>query len=152
MHVCMMRVWNMHISVICEVDACIYDAFFFVTNDEPTDKARYMYDVCMYVWHRNVWCLLACLHDACTHDACTHDAFTMYIAMIYLDPDACGYDAHVPNADEYMYTYVMRKSMMLIFFVTDHRTNQQWMMHACIYRSVSFVCMLHISIIFDLWP
>ena len=39
----------MHISVICEVDACIYDAFFFVTNDEPTDKARYMYDVCMYV-------------------------------------------------------------------------------------------------------
>ena len=49
-----------------------------------------------------IGCLLACLHDACTHDVCTHDAFTMYIAMIYLDPDACGYDAHVPNADEYV--------------------------------------------------
>ena len=38
MHVCMMRVWKMHISVIYELDACIYDTVFFVTN-EPTDKA-----------------------------------------------------------------------------------------------------------------
>ena len=28
----------MHISVIYELDACIYDTVFFVTN-EPTDKA-----------------------------------------------------------------------------------------------------------------
>ena len=27
-------------------DAGIHDAVFFVTN-EPTDEARYMYDVCM---------------------------------------------------------------------------------------------------------
>ena len=69
--------------------------------------------------------LVSILHDACTHDAFTHDACTMHIAMIYLDPDACGYDAHIRNADECMYTCMMRKSMMLIFFVTDQRTNQQ---------------------------
>ena len=49
----------------------------------------------------------------------------MHIAMIYLDPDACVYDAHVRDADECMYTCMMRKSMMQIFFVTDQRTNQQ---------------------------
>ena len=55
---------------------------------------------------------------ACLHDACTHDARTMHIAMIYLDPDACVYDAHVWDADECMYTCMMRKSMMRNFFVT----------------------------------
>ena len=64
----------------------------------------------------------------------------------------CGYDAHVRKPDECMYTCLMHKSMRLIFFVTDQQTNQRWMMHACIYRSVSFVSMMHVSIIFNLWP
>ena len=41
MDVCMMRVWKMHISVICELDACIYDAGFFCyqRTNQPTEKA-----------------------------------------------------------------------------------------------------------------
>ena len=147
---------RVYVSVKAKLTLVSFFLLFFLC----TFPLRTRHDTCMmYVWCRNVWCLLAGLHDAwthdaCTHDACTHDACTMHIAMIYLDPDACGYDAHVRNADECMYTCMMRKSMMLILFVTDQRTNQQWMMHACIYtyRSVSFVCMMHVSIIFDLWP
>ena len=153
-----MYVWCIHIYNPDPVHVCMMHVSMMRFFCYQLTYLRTRHHICMmYVWCRNVWCLLACLHDACTHDACTHgacthDACTMHIAMIYLDPDACGYDAHVRNADECMYTCMMRKSMMLIFFVTDQRTNQQWMMHACIYRSVSFVCMMHVSIIFDLWP
>ena len=89
--------------------------FFLLPTNEPTDKARYMYDVCMYVWCRNVWCLLVCLHDACTYDACAHDACTMHIAMIYLDPDAC--------------------------FLCNRPTDKSTMNDACMYLQVCELCM-----------
>ena len=50
MHVCMMRV-KMHISVICDLDACIYDAGFFryERTNQPTNDAMHalFVDMCI---------------------------------------------------------------------------------------------------------
>ena len=115
--------------------------------------AQYMPNICpRYVQDMPKICpsLVQDIPKICPRYA--HDACTMHIAMIYLDPDAYVGMMHMSGSRMNACIHVWCINLWGWFFVTDQQTNQRWMMHACIYRSVSFVCMMHVSIIFDLWP
>ena len=82
----------------------------------------------------------------------------MHIAMIYLDPDACGYDAHGMRMNAY--TCMMRKSTMndACMYL---QVCELCMYDACIYHlrpltlvHVCFmcICMMHAQYIYDPGP
>ena len=87
----------MHISVICELDACIYDAGFFVTNErtnEPTDKAilgvgfkkKYLFVLFAYMLHLyNTYFSIFALILGLTFSCFTPEWYFVFISSSFLN-------------------------------------------------------------------
>ena len=116
-HVCMM-----HISIILDLDTCVYDVHTCVYDVHMCVRCAHM--MCVWcVWYTYLWSWSLILVHACM----------MHVSKV-IDPDTCVY--HAGMYDEFWssilgpYACVMHECIMYISMI---------LMHACIYDAANFV-------------
>ena len=119
-HKCMQIM--MHISIILDLDTCVYDVHTCVYDVHMCVRCAHM--MCVWcVWYTYLWSWSLILVHACM----------MQVSKI-IDPDTCVY--HAGMYDEFWssilgpYACVMHECIMYISMI---------LMHACIYDAANFV-------------